>query len=307
MPSGSTSSEATRLVVSRLLIAVAIVPWVDVAHAQRLPLTNVSYETVFEAPLENPENDFQRALRIRVSMFNAALMLPSVIEEDSTLILTGLSYRLTDFDVSGWDSSARPARIDRVHELRHLVVLRQRLAERWNLVGQFRPGLFSDLVSVQRTHFRVEGGGSAELEIGKAHKAALGVVFSSNFGEPLVLPLAQYVLVRPRFRIQAIVPSKVEGFYIPTERVELGVVGELVGAQYRIGNRLSEFDKLKFNTFTVGPTLRYNPKAGLWATAAFGYTLSRRFEVHRGSTKLEEFALEKRPAIRLGLSYEVGP
>lgn len=273
----------------------------------RIAIVEANYEHVLKAGLANPRNQFQRELGVSVTNIQTRALAPFVFDRGYTVILTGIDYRQTRFSYSDWNFDLRPFRLERVHALRYQLIVRQKLWERWGFILQASPGLFTDFDDVGVDHFRVEGGGAVSYQWGPSHLLAVGLLYLSNFGEPQIVPFVTYTRLLEHWTIDLVLPSRVQVLWIPTPRFETGIAARLAGAQYRIGDPEAPIDELKFNTLTTSAVAQGRVVSDLWARFELGYTMLRRYEVFNRGQKAEVFEAERRPAFRIGLSYEPGP
>jgi hypothetical protein len=136
-----------------------------------------------------------------------------------------------------------------------------------------------------------------------------GARFTTDFGEPLVLPALMYRNSGSTFRIDALLPKHIELMYLPGPSVELGLAGRVSGNHYRIGEESTlrngtsvENGRIKYSVITLGPALRFGLSQSVFLGIEGGVALMRRFEVFDSDDdEIDTLDMERSFTLRAGL------
>lgn len=175
----------------------------------------------------------------------------SILNKKGTAVLTStLSYRFTQlqYDISSNTLGKRTADaafladLDQngleLHQLQADFLYMKILNRKWMLYALGRPSMMSDLEDVTMDDFRLEAAVFTEYGFSRKFRGGLGLSRSSAFGRVLWVPLAR-ILYRPQRKIliDGILPSRLDAWYIPSKKWELGVGVSLIGGQFSVSDQ----------------------------------------------------------------------
>jgi len=169
----------------------------------------------------------------------------------------------------------------------------RRLNQRHTLVSVLRPGAFG--TPADAGQLRVEGAVFVDRILSARTVVGAGMSYASNFGRVLPIPVL-HLVTQPSatFRIDALLPSRADLWWLPRKGLDLGVGAALTGAQYGLADNLRVVpgaDALWLANATLGPQLRWTPGNGKWQfTADGGSTVLRRLRYARGGNELADLA-----------------
>jgi hypothetical protein len=180
-----------------------------------------------------------------------------------------------------------------------LNVLGQRqLSPRWSLLGQVTPSLKSGLEeTLVREDFAIEGAVLASRRTGERWILGAGVAYSSTFGMPLPIPLLQVEHQGalwnggPGWRGSALLPSTLEAWVTPTQRLEVGVQLRTLGNRHHLtegGSSLNSPYSDYFDT-VIGPSANVYVTSWLTVGLESGFSLYRQMQVTDGRDELITF------------------
>lgn len=169
----------------------------------------------------------------------------------------------------------------------------RRFDARHTLVSVLRPSAFG--TSADAGQLRVEGAVFVDRILSTRTVVGAGLSYASNFGRVLPIPVL-HIVTQPSatVRIDALLPSRADLWWMPRKGLDLGVGAALIGAQYGLPDDLQVVtgaDALWLANATVGPQLRWTPGNAKWQlTADAGSTVLRRLRYARGGDELADLA-----------------
>jgi len=174
----------------------------------------------------------------------------SVLDKKGTAVLTStLSYRFTQlqYNIPPFAFGFNPnlpfyRELNKngleLHQLHADFLYMKVLNKKWMLYALGRPAMMSDLEDITIEDFRFEAAVFTEYGFSRKFRGGLGLSRSSAFGRVLWIPLAR-ILYRPQRKIliDGILPSRLDAWYIPSKKWELGVGISLIGGQFSISDQ----------------------------------------------------------------------
>ncbi|MGD8394220.1 MAG: DUF6268 family outer membrane beta-barrel protein [Candidatus Eiseniibacteriota bacterium] len=250
---------------------------------------------------------YEEDVDIEVSQADVTLALPWSTANSRTTVVNGLSYTLLDFSYQDWNAPAGEYRPERFHAIRYTLGVRSQLDRVWSATVRVRPGLVSDLEQVDGDHVDVVGGVLLQRTLSRTRAFGVGVSYSNEFGEPLVLPLLEVVWIRSaRQKIEILLPRHVRWIFFPSPEVRFSVAAWVTGEHYRIGDRAAPVPNaaLDYSLVNLGATFARHLARSVELSVAGGLAMARRFEIEDdGGGRVGDLGLEQRAFIQAGLSY----
>jgi|AntAceMinimDraft_1070359.scaffolds.fasta_scaffold07543_3 hypothetical protein len=174
----------------------------------------------------------------------------SVLDKKGTAVLTStFSYRHThlDYNIPTGAFGDNPnvpfyreinANGLTLHQIQADFLYMKVLNKKWMLYALGRPAMMSDLEDITIEDFRFEAAVFTEYGFSRKFRGGLGLSRSSAFGRVLWIPLAR-ILYRPQRKIliDGILPSRLDAWYIPSKKWELGVGVSLIGGQFSVSDQ----------------------------------------------------------------------
>lgn len=131
-----------------------------------------------------------------------------------------------------------------------------------------------------------------------------GVLYSSQFGQPLVLPLLVYVDKNELWEWRLVFPNKAEVYRSLLPNLKLGTALKVSGDRYRLYDSY-EVDGLNFSNLNASISLFYLYK-DIGVKFSLGRTLFRRFEMYRGNDKVDDLSFEPSYVYSLEIDFLPG-
>jgi hypothetical protein len=287
-----------------LAAAVALLFAGKPVQAQVRPSLTFGHETWPSVSVSNLEADAETAALLSdLSVWTDTRFVqgsyPLILHGGRTYLDFQAGFQRIQFRHDAW-----PESVDRPTDAYiidvNVMALRQ-LSERWSLLGQATPslksGLEEDLVVED---FAMEGAVLASRQVGARSVLGFGVAYSSTFGVPLPIPLLQ--LERqgalwaggPAWRGTALLPSDLELWVVPAQRLEVGVQLRTLGNRHHLTGQESTLRKPFSDYFdtVVGPSANIYVTSWLTLGVESGISVYRQMQVTDGRDKVISFEPE---------------
>lgn len=245
-------------------------------------------------------------VRFTVSTLSMSLLFPNLWRKDLILFVTGPLYRRYTFDFENWSPSLGDRPPEDLHALRYLFFLAQPLINGQSFHFFLLPELSSDFKQVRWNHARIDGGLQFNVPFERS-RLGVGMVYTTNFGKPRLLPLLSWRWNGvEQWRTQVTVPAAAEAWYAFSSTVEGGLILRFSGDQFRIGAPGPFQDRVvRFSSGKFGPALRLNLARSV-ALRLDGGVAFRRYGVFDGDDEFRSFNARGGGFIQLQFSFPEG-
>lgn len=139
------------------------------------------------------------------------------------------------------------------------------------------------------------------------YKYGLGASYTTKFGSPLLLPLAQFSYKKGSLNFDALIPAKIELYYdfLP-EKFTAGIQVAVDGSEYEILDTINDpsIDAIRFSRINFGPKLEYRLTGPLHLSLSTGLTTNRKFEFILDNGNSADVSPESNLFLSLGLSIK---
>lgn len=296
-----------RLRVFLAALAFVVVASPTTAHAQRERLVvraEVLAPTAFSAPVTD-DVVFPNETGLRAVQVNLAERVIAG-ESGSTLLLLGGQWRGVRADLPRLAAAGASTDPTTLHVLTADLWMLRTLDDRHTLVTVLRPGLYGDL-GAPGEQFRLEGVAFVDRIVSDRATVGLGLSYASSFGEVLAVPVL-HIVARPyrQVLVDALLPARLDVWWLPRRGLDIGVGAALTGAQYGLDGetRVGGADALQVANATVGPQIRWTPSGSKWQfTADAGTTVLRRLRYADGGNVVADLAPGNVPYVRAGVQW----
>lgn len=264
------------------------------------------YAGLAEPTLGTFEDDLEAA--IVVTSVRAGVPLP--FKNNNIILFPGVFFDHTHLEYRGWDYDVTPAS----EQLRDFYAVGlelgvvNRLADWAWLATRLSWGLYSDMEEVGNEDGRLYGTILADFVVAKGMVLGIGLSYNSDFGYPAPLPFVHFAYEMRWFRTDLMIPSYGELYFLPHERVELGVRARLVGNESRVTYDDPDWNDLlvQLSTIDVGAAINVRLVAGLWVKLFGGASVNRRYKaILLDGEELRDTGLRETWFVSTGLAYRL--
>ncbi|WP_194977029.1 DUF6268 family outer membrane beta-barrel protein [Aquiflexum lacus] len=257
---------------------------------QEFELLEVEYARYPNAALNNIDS-----IEAIISEYQVSFLLP-VRQKEKWSFLAGATYRLVVPESADRQSSD------------DLFFLGLRLAGVLNLSGNKQlivsafpaisttdePGSFSG------NNFLMQGGFIFKNQMSEQFSYSLGVISTSRFGRPLILPSLGMTRVGDKMKLDINLPFFVKTRWNYTNRFSYGLKFDVNGSQYNLNNETfngSEVDLLRFSRVRLGPEFQYRIIGPLVLELFAGIAARRTYDFELIGSDDIDLSLENGPFI----------
>jgi hypothetical protein len=200
--------------------------------------------------------------------------------------MPGARYELVSLGQTGAPAQVPDGK--QLHTVSASLFFAYRFTERWGLGLSVVSSLSGDFAEVDADHLRFAGAGLASYAFSERFSLGAGVLFTSKFGRPLVLPAIRVDWqILDELRLIATLPTHAELAWRLHDRVELGLSASIRGQVYALtaepdacaasGERCA--DELAYSRGELGPTAGVRLTSTLWLSLHAGFAFYRRHDL----------------------------
>ena len=285
------------------------------SFAQLRPSLTFGHETWPSVSVSNLEADEATAellsdLSVWTDTRFVSASYPLLLQGGRTYLDLQAGFQRIQFRHDAW-----PETVDRPSDayIVDLNILAQRqVSERWSLVGQITPSLKSGLEDeLVREDFAIEGAVLASRQVGERSALGVGIAYTSDFGVPLPIPLLQ--LERqgalwkggPGWRGRALLPSTLEAWVIPAQRVEVGVQVRTLGNRHHLTGQETSLSSPYSDYFdtVIGPSANVYLTAWMTVGIESGVSVYRQMQVTDGRDEVITFEPDQAGFLRWQVTF----
>jgi hypothetical protein len=298
-------SKQTQLTLFALLLT--LFAGVSGSFAQPGPSFSMSYEFFPTSELADPDpGTFEESLGIRVATFSAEFSLAPVMYADGkTILVNTLSFHRFDLDYDNWDDVVGGNRIENTQGIEYTLMVIRQLSEKWSLTAMINPGLYSDFQGdLSPNDFNLSSAFIFGRQYSENFSLGFGLAYTLKYGSAIPIPFVTMNWTNgSNLRVELFLPMMAELWYMPSEKLELGLTAKVSGNQYHGDpSRYAGADpQMSYSVVTAGPSVKYQFSKGFALRVDAGATLLRRFEFYDGDVKLNSLDLKESGFIRAGI------
>ncbi|SDN52861.1 hypothetical protein SAMN05421820_10818 [Pedobacter steynii] len=251
--------------------------------------------------------------KFQLNTYDAWLPVPA-FNIGKTSVFSNINYRMMDFKYDD-ETIADPNRIDRIHEIKSVIIIRHPISSKWSILAIAMPTIaadfkkkvsFDDLILDGILGVSKKFGAESNLEIG------LGVHAMYSFGEALITPgiSIDYRSTNGKLLAQFYWP-RLNVLYNLTENTQVGLAGSIDWTRFNLKNYKGyngkEVDYAQFSTIHGGLQLHQRLVGGIWLQVQGGMGLLNRYELFDDKQKtVNDFSISNMAYGKAALTYRIG-
>lgn len=139
------------------------------------------------------------------------------------------------------------------------------------------------------------------------YKYGFGGLYTSKFGSPLLLPLAQLSYKKDRLTFDALIPAKIGLYYdFSPKKFTAGLQVAVDGGEYEILDTINNpsIETVRFSQINFGPKLEYRLTGPIHFSLSTGFSTNRKFEFALDNDNSADVSPESNFFLSLGLSIK---
>jgi len=288
-----------------LLCALLLAP--TVAFAQPGPTLTLTSEVWPSRSLSNAEIGGDAVALDGTTLATVstglALNYPVVLGSGRTILVPRLSVQQLRFDHDGWPRDTPVA--DEAYLIDLGLSVQHRLSARWALRADLSPSLASDFdQALGADDFVLQGAILAVRQATPRFSAGFGAAYSTVFGTPVPIPLVLLQGSGDGWRAEAFLPASVEAWWVPSERVEMGLSVQALGSRHRLGAHEDRLDRpyAEAIALTAGPSVNVRLAPWLRFGLDSGLSLYRQVRVTDGDDEVNRYEPDQTFFVRTRLT-----
>lgn len=304
-------AKTIRTTVFIVMVACAlIISATPAVMAQSMPSLSVTYDILpyqdFADPVidsvEGTDTTFFDHPQAQLRKLRASLSCPIVFSEGRTVLVNELTYQLIEFE---YHELAHP--LKRLHSGSYMLMLQQRLSQKWSVWAMGTPSLASDLkAEVSEDDFNFQAAAIFIRHFSDRLSVGCGAAYTTQFGSGEVVPILAFDWNNGKnLMARAILPASLEFWYRPGARVDLGLLVSGDGNNFRGDPDVFQVanPELRYTMLTVGPAARIRLAKYTRLNIEGGIIGLHRFEFFDSDTEQASFDLKPSQYARIGFTF----
>lgn len=257
------------------LLCLLIILYGTSLRSQDLQLAGFSFTRFPGAEVvDSPINQ-----EIEVNEYNFFVNLPRQLKNDKTVVLNGLRYKLVTPFISNDVSIGVNG--ENFHLISYTLTVLHKLKKDWSILAMVNPTLSSTFnTSLEGDDWLVNGTLQAIKEKSNGFSYGGGVLVTSRFGNPILLPTLQFKWKKERSQFHIFLPQSIKYdryFGDFTAGLQVVVDGSLYNVNFDVD--AEPVDKVAYTRVIVGPKFSYRVGKALQLGASGGITAARSVEL----------------------------
>lgn len=277
----------------------------------QLELAGMDYSNFLSSKITDAGNGQE----VGFQEYRAFVNLPKKLKNGKTTLINGLSYGLVQSSLDNAllfeDGKAEKS----FHSISYSLTLVHQLNQKWNFLLQFKPTIASDLeADLSSDDFLYLGTAMLTRKLGAHIVLGGGVIYTTQTGEPLVLPALKFQHKSRRHDLDIMLPSHIKFLHGlgARKKFSIGAQAAMNGGNYNIS--LTEnapvnptvFDKLIYSRTNVGLLAKVRMYRVIQLELFGGYSLGRAFKFGTGDERLD-YDVDNGPFFSVGVSLVPKP
>jgi len=283
--------------IKAIILFVAILFLTGLVRAQEedFNLAGLSYTLNPAVGLKNTANTALNDVEVDLSEFRAFVLVPFRLKNDNTILVAGIDYTFLGGPLKDLPNDRSLA--TNLHALRFTGGISQKLDANWMLRAMLSPTIASDFSgSLRSDALTLQGSFLISRTAGKGFKYGLGAAYTNGFGEPRLVPIAEFVYRKGDLDILVIAPVQAAIRY-QLNKLIFGFRVDLQGNEYalKVNNNLpvlQQVESVKFSRFNIGPTIAINILEDVRLQLSGGVSVQRKLKATFADMTSQDYGLE---------------
>ena len=292
-------------------ISLFLLCFVNILYSQ-IQLAGVQYSNFLPAKITNA-NIGQEAGFQELGVF---VHLPKKLKNGKTVLINGLDYGrgqslLTDFPQFEERKSNKS-----FQSISYSLTVLQAINPKWNLLIRIKPTIASDFkADLSGGDFLFLGTALATRKLGHNTVLGGGLAYTTQTGEPLVLPVIKFQNKNERHDLDMLLPSRIRYLQGIGAGNTFSIGGQIQtnGGNYHISvtdqsaSNPRVFDRLIYSRTVAGLLANVRIRQAFFLELSGGYTIARAFKLQADDVPLLGFLIDNGPFFSVGVSFTPKP
>lgn len=288
-------------IVFKNLFLLVLFLFANVCVGQELELLSVEYSRYPEAQVKEADT-----LQVSFDEFAVSAVFPISKPDDDKkwIFLAGGNYAHV------LPKTSRRPFSSNLFFLGLRLIAIHNITEKSKLLLNVLPAISTtdDARSFEGKNFLMQGSVSYLKEVNDGFSYMLGIISTSRFGSPIVVPLVGITHEMPNLRITATLPLVIRALWAYDKDFSYGLKFAVNGSQYNFDNETfngNQADFANFSRVRVGPEIRFRTgNTPLLINLYGGITIRRRYEFDSVNADDLDLSLKNGPFFSVKLSLD---
>ena len=294
-------NESKRIAVQKVFaILLFLFIFIGNCYSQGFKLAGIKYANYLKSPLTdvsgNQENTFQE--------FGAFVNFPKVIKKDTTILINGLGYGWVNATLHNYPVLQTSKYQKQLQLFYYQLTFLHSWNEKWSLVASLKPTIASDFEQkLSSDDLIFQGTVIATRKIKDKLKIGIGILNSTRWGSPMVLPMVNLHYKNRRHKVKGLLPLKIKYMYaFPKEKISLGIGYARNGANFNISDsKITGINKINYSRANIGLLAHYKLTKIFRLEANGGMSTGRIYRLIDGDNNVMDFGSKASPFLSIGI------
>jgi len=246
-----------KIITKQKACVIILLLFLNNAYSQDFKLAGIHYAYYPNAAIKNnidkPEASFNE--------FGVFINFPKKLKNDKTALINGIGYGFVEATMYNFPPLPTSEYQKKLQTFYYQLMLLHKWNEKWSLLVNLKPTIASDFEQkLSSDDLFIQGAVIATKTMNDKFKIGSGVVSSTRWGSPRVIPVVNMHYKYNKHNLNALLPLNLKYTYslLPEEKLKLGVKYARNGANFNIyASDLAEIDKINYSRANVGVLANY--------------------------------------------------
>lgn len=285
----------------QIACAIIFLLFLNCVNAQDFKLAGIHYANYPKAAIKDGTGNQE----VSFHEFGAFINFPKELKNDKTALINGFGYGYVEATMYNFPSLTTTEYLKKLQVFYYQLIIFHKWSDKWSLLVNLKPTVASDFEQKLSSDDLVfQGGVIAIKTINDKFKIGGGVVSSTRWGSPMVMPIVNLHYNYNRHNLNALLPMNLKYTYslLPEEKLKLGLQYARNGADFNVyGSEIAKIDKINYSRANIGLTANYQLIKILRLEAYGGISTGRIFNLVDFDKNVNEYDSKAAPFFSVGL------
>lgn len=272
------------------------------AYSQDFKLAGLHYANYPKSEINNGSGGEKTSF----NEFGFFVNVPKTFKNDSTILINGLGYasvNATMYNFSGLPSNEEDKKLQTFY---YQVSLLHKWNDKWSFVASLKPTIASDFEqSLSIDDFVLQASVLVSKKMNDKMKLGVGVLNSTRWGSPLVLPALSFHYKHKKHQLNALLPVNLKYTYsfLPKNNLILGMKYARNGADFNVySSTTANVNKINYSRANIGFLATYKPRKFMRFELHTGISTGRTYNLIDDNLNVTDFSSKAEPFVTIGFS-----
>jgi len=290
-----------KIITKQKACVIILLLFLNNTYSQDFKLAGIHYANYPKAAIKdisgNQETSFNE--------FGVFINFPKKLKNDKTALINGIGYGFVEATMYNFPTLPTSEYQKKLQVFYYQLMLLHKWNEKWSLLVNLKPTIASDFEQkLSSDDLFIQGAVIATKTMNNKFKIGGGVVSSTRWGSPRVLPVVNMHYKYNKHNLNALLPLNLIYTYslLPEEKLKLGVKYARNGANFNIyASDLAEIDKINYSRANVGILANYQLTKILRLEAYGGVSTRRIYRLVDFDKNMYDYDSNAAPFFSIGI------